>query len=256
MTGRWFSFGLALLVAGCSGAASALELRVGVAGAGTAAIHTIVEQFEASSGHRVILIPDTAQGIVRRMEADETIDVVIASSVVIDLLTAKGLLRVGSRTDLARGGIGIGMRDGAPPPDISSVEAVERLLTSGMTVAYPDPATGSASGLYVADLIRRLGLADTLRPKVRLAASGEVVSLVARREADLVLQQMSEILPVPGVTMIGPLPPEIQVTITYSSGIASAAMEPEAARAFLAFITGPASLPVLANAGLEPPQAP
>ena len=256
MAGRWVAFGFALLVTGWSGPGSALELRVGVAGAGTSAIRTIVEQFEASSGHRVVLVPDTAQGMVRRMEADETVDVVIASAVVIDLLTAKGLIRVGSRIDLARGGIGIGVPDGVASPDISSLEAVERLLTSGVTIAYPDPASGSASGLYIADLLRRLGLADTLRPKVRLAASGEVVSLVARREADLVLQQMSEILPVTGVTMVGPLPPEIQVTITYSAGIAAAAMEPEAARAFLAFITGPASLPVLANAGLEPPRQP
>lgn len=249
-------WGLALMATGWAVAADAAELRVMATGASKAVVQTIATQFEAMSGHHIVLTSDTAGGVQRRVEAGETADLIVATPAVINALAAKGLIRAGSRTDLARTGIGVGVREGAPIPDISSVEAIERLLKSAATIAYVDPASGGTSGIYFAGLIERLGLTEAMKPKLRLKAGGYVAELVANGEAEVVFHQISEILPVRGVTLVGPLPPEIQSTTTYTAGLAAVPAEDEAARAFLIFLTSPASIPVLTEAGMEPARSP
>ncbi|MGL4285157.1 MAG: molybdate ABC transporter substrate-binding protein [Phreatobacter sp.] len=256
MARRMAVWGLALMAAGWVAPAGAAELRVMATGASKAVVQTIASQFEVMSGHHIVLVSDTAGGVQRRVEAGEAADVIVATPAVINALAAKGLIRAGSRTDLARTGIGVAVREGAPIPDISSVEAIERLLKSAATIAYVDPASGGTSGIYFAGLIERLGLTEAMRPKLRLKAGGYVAELVANGEAEVVFHQISEILPVRGVTLVGPLPPEIQSITTYTVGLAAVPAEDEAARAFLIFLTSPASTPVLMEAGMEPARTP
>jgi molybdate transport system substrate-binding protein len=255
--GLWArGIGIAVLAFGWAGQAQAVDINVIAAGATKAVVQALAVQFEASSGHRVVLVTDTAGGVSRRVEQGEAADVVVATPAVIDTLVQNGKIQFGSRIDVARTRIGVAVREGAPRPDISSVEAVRKLLLSASSIAYVDPASGGSSGIYFAGLLERMGLAEAMRPKTRLKAGGYVAELVANGEAEVAFHQISEIVPVRGVTLVGPLPEEIQSTTTYSAGLAAVAHEPEAARAFMEFLASPTSVPVLMAAGMEPAKGP
>jgi molybdate transport system substrate-binding protein len=242
----------ALVIAGATlQGAHAAEVRMLAAGATKAIVEELAAQFKAKTGHVVTIASDTAGGIARRVEAGEAIDIATATAVVIDGLMAKGKLATGSRADLANSLIGIAVKEGAPKPDVSTVTALKDTLTRAATVAYVDPASGGTSGIYLAGVFDRLGLTDMLKPKLRLQAGGYVAERVARGEAEIVLHQMSEILPVKGVTIIGTLPAEIALVTTYSAGLAPNA--PEAARQFLAFMAGPEADAVIVRAGMARP---
>jgi molybdate transport system substrate-binding protein len=149
--------------------------------------------------------------------------------------------------------MGVAVKDGAKVPDISTVAAFKAALTSAASVAYTDPKSGATSGTYFDGLLDKLGIAGEVRPKAKLLAGGYVAELVAKGEAELAVHQISEIVPVKGVRLVGPLPAEIQLTTVYSGGIAAAPKELAAAIALLTYLAGPAAEPALKAQGMEKP---
>jgi molybdate transport system substrate-binding protein len=144
------------------------------------------------------------------------------------------------------------VKAGAPLPDISTVDAFKRALLAAKSVAYIDPKAGGSSGIYVAKLLERLGIAKEVNAKAVLVQGGEVASHIADGEAELGIHQISEILPVPGVTLVGPLPAAIQNFTVYAAGVATAAKDGAVARGLVQFLSGPHALPIIKAKGMEP----
>lgn len=240
----------ALMVAGS--AAQAAEIKAIVTGATKAVVVQLVGPFEKKTGHSVTLVADTAGGVAKRVEAGESFDVALATRAVIDKLVADGRLEAGSRKDIAATSIGVAVKEGAPKPDLSSVAAFQQALRNAKTIAYVDPASGGTSGIYIAAVIDKLGMTEELKPKLRLKAGGYVAELVANGEAELAIHQISELLPVKGVTIVGEIPREIQSVTVYAGGLKPAASEP--ARAFLNYLASPEAAPVLTAAGMVSPK--
>jgi molybdate transport system substrate-binding protein len=231
--------------------AAAAEVRVLTAGAMKEAILAVVPDFERATGHKVVLDNDTAGALSRRIEGGEAVDFAVITIPVIDRLIGKGKLAPG-RTDLANVGIGVAVKTGASLPDISSVDAFKRLLLAAKTVGQVDPASGGTSGIYLAGLYERLGIADQIKPKLVFVHGGTSATLVAKGEAEIAVQQISEIIAVPGVTFVGPLPKEIQNITTYSAALGANAKEPEAAKALIARLRGEEATAALRLRGMEP----
>ncbi len=232
--------------------AFAAELKVLTTGAMKTVVLTLVPQFE-SQGHKVTVDNDTAGALLRRVEGGEGFDVAVITPGAIDALIGKGKIAGGTRTDLARVGVGVVVKEGAPKPDISNVEAFKKALINAKTVAYTDPAGGGSSGIYVQGMLERLGLAEAIKPKAKLKRGGYVADLIASGEAELGLHQISEILPVKGTVLVGPLPAEIQNYTTYAVGLSAATKNADAARAFIELLRGPAAAAVLRDKGMERP---
>jgi molybdate transport system substrate-binding protein len=154
--------------------------------------------------------------------------------------------------NIARVGVGVMVKEGAPKPDVATVEAFKQAVLAAKSVAYIDPASGGSSGIYVAKLFEQLGIADQVKPKAKLKQGGHVADLIVSGEAELGIHQISEIVPVKGVTLIGPLPKEIQNYTTYAAGVASAAKDRDAALALVKFLSGPRTAEILKSKGMEP----
>ena len=184
-----------------------------------------------------------------RIRAGETFDLIIMPSNFIDELIKLGKIVAGSRVDLAKSGIGAAVRAGARRPDISSGDALRRALLAASSISY----STSASGVYLAGLFERMGIAEELRPKIKQSSPGVPVGeLIARGEAELGFQQVIEVLPVAGIEYLGPLPADIQHFTIFSGGLHIGAKEPEAAKALIKFIKAPATIPVIEKSGMEP----
>jgi len=237
----------ALLIAVAVGAgvdhAQAAEVRVLSAGAVRAIVTDLAEEFRRETGHTVALAFGTVGAIRQKLTAGESADVVIMSDVAIDEMTRQGAVIPGTRTDIARTGMGIAVREGAPKPDISTPEALTQTLRAARSLVYVDPAQGGTSGIHFAGVLERLGIAEAVKAKTRLVPGGY--------PAELVAHQISEIVPVKGVALVGPLPKDLQKITTYSAGLAARSAVPEAARAFIAFLARPAFKSRFAAAGLD-----
>jgi molybdate transport system substrate-binding protein len=233
--------------------ACAAEIKLLTAGAMRAVVVAVLADFEKQTGHKVSLDNDTAGGLSKRIDGGEAFDVAIITPAVVDDLAKKGRIVPGSRIDLAKVGMGVAIKEGAPAPDIGTVDAFKRTLLAVKSVAYIDPKAGGSSGIYFDKLLDRLGIADQVRPKAKLKAGGYVAELVANGEAEIAIHQISEIVPVKGVTLAGPLPAEIQNSTIYAGGIASAAKDGAAAKALLAFLAGSAIDPILKSKGMQKP---
>ncbi len=232
--------------------AGAAEIRVMHGGAFTQVMRGVVPRFEQESGHKVVPIRDTVGALTRKIEAGEAFDAAVLTPEAIDALIKKGKVAAGSRTDLARVGIGVVVKEGTPRPDIGSVEAFKRALLAAKSVAYIDPQAGGSSGIYLAGLFERLGVAAALKPKAVLIHGGAVAEHVAKDEAEIGIHQISEILPVKGIVLVGPLPKEIQNYTTYSAGIGANAKEAGAAMALIKALSGAAAAEVIKSKGMEP----
>jgi molybdate transport system substrate-binding protein len=216
-------------------------------------VDALVPEFEKKTGHKVSVDNATAGVLARRIGGGEAFDVAIITPKAIGVLIEQGKIAAGSRVDLAKVGMGVVVKEGAPLPDIATVEAFKRALIAAKSVAYIDPKAGGSSGIYFDGLLARLGIADEVRPKAKLKQGGHVADLVASGEAELGVHQISEILPVKGVVLVGPLPAEVQNFTTYSAALAAAARDAAAARALIAHLSGPAAVPVLKARGMERP---
>ena len=241
---------LAGALVGGAGRAEAAEIKVLGAGAVRSIVTELAQAFEKDTGHKVSLAFGTV-GVTRQRLAAEPADVVIMSDVAIDESIKQDRIVSGSRTDIARTGMGVGVRDGAPRPDIATPEAFKRTLLAAKSLTYVDPAQGATSGIHFAAILQTFGIADAMKPKTTLVPGGYPAELVAKGEVEMVVHQISEIVPVKGVTLVGPLPKAVQKVTVYSAGIAAKATAPEVARAFVAFLTAPSVRPKFAAAGLD-----
>jgi molybdate transport system substrate-binding protein len=236
-----------------TGTAGAADIKVLTAGAFKQVLVAMLPEFEKQSGHKVTIDNDTVGALVKRIGGGEAFDMLIASPAALDDLVKSGKIVAADRAVLAKVGIGVAVRESAPRPDIATVEAFKRTVTDAKSVAYIDPAAGGSSGIYLAKLFERLGLAEVVKPKARLIPGGAVAEHVAKGEAELGIHQISEILPVKGVVLVGPLPDEIQNFTVYAAGLGAAARDPAAARELIAFLSGPKAALVLGAKGMISP---
>ena len=233
-----------------AGGVEAAEIKVLSAGAVKPVVPGIGESFRQETGQTVTFTFDTV-GALRTRASAEPADVLILSDTAVDDLVRQGMIVEGTRLDIVRVGIGVGMKQGAPLPDISTTDAFKNTLLSAKSIAYMDPAKGATSGIHFATVLERLGIASQVKDKTVLWPSGASADAVASGRAELCVQQMSEILPVAGVVVVGPLPKDLQKVTIYSAGLSAKSANLEVARAFLAFLARPQFKPKFAAAGLD-----
>jgi molybdate transport system substrate-binding protein len=232
--------------------ATAAEIKVLTAGAFKQIVVALAPEFEKQTGHKLTIENDTVGALVKKIDGGEAFDVTFLSPGAIDGLIKDGKVVSGSRVNIARVGVGVMVKYGAPKPDISTVEAFRQAVLAAKSVAYIDPASGGSSGIYVAKLLDQLGIAGEVKPKAKLKQGGYVADLIVSGEAELGIHQISEIVPVKGVSLVGPLPKEIQNYTTYAAGVSSAAKDKDAAAALVKFLSGPRTGEILKSKGMEP----
>jgi molybdate transport system substrate-binding protein len=235
-----------------AGSAQAAEIHVMISGGLSAAYSALVPEFEKATGNKVITaygpsMGTTVNAIPVRLERGEPADVLILVGYALDDLVKQG--KAVSRVDLVNSKIGVAVKAGSPKPDISSADAIKRALLAAKTVAYSD----SASGVYIStEMFDKLGIAAEMKDKARKIPATPVAEIVARGEAELGFQQISELKPIPGIDIVGPLPDALQKVTVFSAGIAAVSKEPEAGKALIMFLGSPAARETLINSGLEP----
>src|SRR5437773_4282186 len=254
---RWFFTPCAAVLA-IGGTASAADVHVMISAGFYPVYSELGPAFERASGHHLITtrgpsLGDSPDAIPTRLARGETADVVILDSGSADELAKRGLVQAGSKILLARSQVGMVVRAGAAKPDIRTVEAFRRVLLAVNSIAYSD----SASGIYLSTvLFEKLGVAGQVAGKsrkVRGPPSGEpVAALVARGEAEIGFQQVSELINVPGVTFAGAIASELQPGFSFAGALTSNARQPEAGSALLRFLAAPAAAPAILKAGLTP----
>jgi molybdate transport system substrate-binding protein len=245
--------GVVMLAVAGAAPATAAEIKVLSAGAYKSVVVAIEPEFEKQSGHKLVIDNDTVGALAKRIEGGEAFDVVIVSPAAVDDLIKKGKVAGGTRQVLARVGIGVMVKEGARKPDISTVDAFKKAVLDAKSVAYIDPASGGSSGIYLASLFEKLGIANAVKPKAKLKHGGYVADLITSGEAELGIHQISEILPAKGVTLVGPLPAEIQNYTTYAAGLSAGARDAAAAKALIQALAGSMAAPVLKSKGMEGP---
>ena len=234
--------------------AQADTLKVLTAGAFKQVVVAMAPAFEARTGHRLDIQNDTAGALVKRIGAGERFDVLMLTPAALKTLAAEGRVAPDSVTLLATVDIGVAVKAGSPRPRIDTVADFKQALLDARKVAYIDPAAGGSSGIYLDGLFQRMGIADAIRAKAVLVPGGLVAEHVVTGEADLAVHQISEILPVRGAELVGPLPAGIKNSTTYAGAIASDTSHAEAARNFLAAMTGPDAAATLAAKGMTAPR--
>jgi molybdate transport system substrate-binding protein len=234
-------------------AATAAEIKVLTAGAFKPVVMALAPEFAARTGHTLKVDNDTAGALLRRIGNGEVFDVVVLTPAAVAQLTQAGKLAVGSSTPLARVAIGVAVKQGAPAPDIGSVAAFRQALLAARAVAFIDPAAGGSSGIYLAQLFERLGIAAQIAPKAVLVPGGLVAQRLVSGEADIALHQISEILAVPGAALVGPIPAEVQNYTVYAGALSTTPQDAPAAQAFLALLASERTKAVLKDKGMEAP---
>jgi len=229
--------------------AQAAEIKVLSGNGARSAIAELGMEFERASGHKVTIEFAVNPEVKERIDAGEAFDVAVLNPPVLDALIKEGKVLRATRSVIGRAGIGAAVREGAPKPDISTVEAFKRALLSMNSVAYPGEG---ASGKYFVSVVERLGIANEMKSRLRPMPAEYNVEVVASGEVDMVVVVASRIAGVNGVQFLGGIPPELQTWIGFAGGLGAKAREPEAARALLRFMTAPAAAAVLRKAGVEP----
>ena len=238
-----------------AGAVFGAEVRVMTSGGFTATYNELRPAFEQATGHKVLSAYGASQGgapdsIPSRLGRGEPADVVIMARGALDDLVKEGRVVAGSQVDLARSSIGMAVRAGAPKPDIGTVDALRKTLLAARSIAY----SASASGVYLStELFPKLGIAEQIKDKAKRIESERVGSVVARGDAEIGFQQVSELLPIAGIDFVGTLPPEVQKVTVFSAGISATSQAPDTARELIRYLASPAVAPAVIKAGLEPP---
>lgn len=234
------------------GSAAAADLKLLTAGAYKSVALELIPAFEKRTGHKVTVENATAGALQERIAGGEYFDVVVLPPLVLGPFLG-GRVVESSAKSLARVGIGVAVKQGAPLPDISSVDAFKKTLLAARAVAYIDPAAGGSSGVYLARLFEKLGIAEQLKAKSVLVSGGLVAERVVNGQADIALHQISEILGVPGAVLAGPIPLEVQHYTEYSGGVSVGSRNRAAADALLLEFADPKNLPVLRKRGMDEP---
>src|SRR5262249_40243342 len=247
----------ALLAAVVISPAIAADLKLLTAGAYKSAALELVADFEKKTGHKVTIENDTAGGpappvAARRVAAGESFDVVVMPPAAMAPLLGSKVIESSARP-LARVGIGVAIKQGAPVPDISTVEAWKKSLLAARAIAYTDPASGGTAGTYLANLFEKLGIAAELKPRTVLVKGGLAAEKLISGEAEIAMQPASELLAVPGAQLVGPIPLEVQTYILYSGAISTASPNRAAADALMLVLADPKNGPILKKRGLDAP---
>jgi molybdate transport system substrate-binding protein len=246
------ALGLALFGITAGSTARAAEIKLLCAVALQPAMVALIPDFEKSSGHKITIAYGTAGAVADRVQKGEAADIVISAGPLIDQLPAQGKVVADSRVTFAKVGVGVFVRKGAAKPDISSADAFKRSMLAAKSIAYVDPAGGGASGIYVASLLERLGIAVEMKPKTKLFPPGKgLYAGVAAGEADMGFNQISEILAQSNVEFAGPLPSAIQNYTQFAPGIVTGSSQTDAGRALVTFLSSPAAQTVLKAKGFE-----
>lgn len=224
------------------------EIRVWTSRAIATVLAEIGSEFERESGYTLIVSSDLPPAFERRVNAGEPFDLLVSGSAPVDEWIKAGRITASTRTEIARSGIGVEVRAGSPKPDISSVDAFKRALLNAKSIAY----LRVGSGIYLAGLLDRLGIADAIRSKVTRPESDIVSELVAKGEIEIGMTVITQILTTPGVDLVGPLPPEVQSYITFVAGVSARSQTPDAAAQLITFLKSPAVTAVIKTQGMEP----
>jgi molybdate transport system substrate-binding protein len=244
-----------LLLATAGARVEAAEIKALISTAMKEPFAEIAAQFEKATRHKIVAAYGPTGGLAKRISDGETADLVILGGDQTPDLLRQGKLTAGSTADIARGMIGAGVAKGAPKPDISSEAAFSAALLSAKSIAVTDPAGGGGSGIFFAKLFERIGLAQSLKSKLKLAAGGPngyAATFVVKGEADFALQPIPELMAVPGIEIVGPLPGAFQNVTTYRASIPASAKEVETAKALIKFLTAPEAAAIYKTKGLDP----
>jgi molybdate transport system substrate-binding protein len=243
----------AVMLASCVGAvavvnaAAAAEVAVSSLGPGNFVLTALIPMFEGATANKVAITYETGAAILAKVRSGAALDLAILPPQAIDDLAKEGKI-AGDRTDLFVSGVGLAVKAGAPKPDISSAEALKKTLLAAKSVAH----SKAQSGIYFLSVLQRLGIADEMKSKLVVVESGPVGAAAANGDAEIAIQQVTELMPVAGIDVVGPLPAELQTRILYSAGIPISAKQPDAAKALIKFLASPAAVPVIKAKGLEP----
>ena len=244
-----FALGTLLACVILTAHATAAEIKV-IGSPGFREAYTeLVPAFEKSTGHRVTTIWGGVNEIANRVAAGETADIVILPVAQIDDLIGKGKLVAKSRVVVAKSGVGVAVRAGAPKIDIRSGDAIKNALLAAKSISY----SNGPSGAHMADLIKKWGIADQVKAKIVIAPPDTPVGVVlARGGADIGFQQVSELLHVKGIDYLGPLPADVQEITAFAAALHSTAKTPDAAAALVKYLSAPAAAPIIKKTGMDP----
>jgi molybdate transport system substrate-binding protein len=251
---RFNSFAAAALAMAATIAASgdsrAADIKVLCSNGFQAVMAVVGPEYEKATGHKLVISYGLAAVLGRQIEAGDNFDLAILAPPQIDGLIKQNKIAADSRKVLAKSGIGVMVRTGAPKPDVSTVDAFKKALLGAKSIAFPPQGQ---SGIYLVGLIERLGLTDALKDKLKPIASGPLTGeTVAKGEAEIGITPIGELLAVNGVSLAGPLPAPVQNYIVQTAGISSSAAQGAAARDFLKFLAAPENIPVIIEKGMEP----
>src|ERR1700684_2087137 len=232
-------------------AAWAAEVKVMSTVALTPAFGELTQKYQ-SGGNQLNIVFGTIASLKKRIDAGETADVLILSRPVLDDLQTQGKIVQGSIANVGKSYVAIGVRAGAPLPDIGTVEKLKAVLLATKSVSYADPAKGGASGIYFAKVLDRLGITDQMKSKTVLVPGAEAGEMVAKGEAEMGVAQASELASVPGTQVVGPLPGDLNSEIVFAVGIGSTSTDPAAAKSLIELLTGPVGAAILKSKGMDP----
>jgi molybdate transport system substrate-binding protein len=231
--------------------ANAAEIKVLCGGGIRSVLEELGPRFERASGHKIRIKFGISAQLKKEIEGGESFDIAILTRPVPDELEKQGKITAGTLAEIARIGIGVAVRTGTPRPDISTVDGFKSALLNAKTISH---ARESQSGIYFAQLLERLGIAEAVKPKTKPSAGGAVtvVGSVAKGEAELAVSAITDILATAGVDLVGPFPPELQDFIVFAAGVGISAKEPNAAKAFINFLISPEAASIIKASGMEP----
>lgn len=250
---KWFMFtatiaGLALLTDDMT-AARAADITILASNGVKAAVVELVPQFEKETGHKLNFTWGASNLLAKQAEGGEAFDVVIVTPALIKGLIKQGKVVDGSAVDLARVGLGAAVKQGAPKPDISTVDAFKKTLLNAKAIAY---TTAGQSGLHFISVAEKLGIAEQVKAKGKTVAAGAAAEFIAKGEADTAVQLIPELASVSGVEVVGPFPAELQSYIVLTGGVGTNAKDKMAAQALIKYLTTPTAISVIKAKGMEP----
>jgi molybdate transport system substrate-binding protein len=228
---------------------SAAEIALLSSTAMRESLEDLVPAFEKASGHKVTITFKSGVDVTAALRAGEYADLAVSTDTALDELVKEGKIAAGSRVDFARPRVGVAVRQGAPKPDVSTADGLRKALLAAKSIGY----SKGPSGIHLEGVMKRLGILDQVKPKLIQPALGvRVGAMVARGEAEIGVQQINELLPIPGIDFVGPLPNELQPVLVYSLAVPATAKDRSAAAALAKYLTSEAALPVFKKLGLDP----
>ena len=235
------------------GFASAAEIKVYSTVGVKSVLEELIPKFEKASGHKLVMTWSTAALLAKRIEAGEQADALILIKSNVAALLKDGKIATGTDTLFAQSIFAVGVKAGAPKPDISSADALRKTLLASKAISYSDPATGGASGVYIAKQIERLGITEQMKGKTKHPPSGGLSgTLLISGDADIAINSKPELLSVPGVEVVGPLPGDMAFTVVYSAAVQFGAAQADAAKTLVKFLMSPEAQAVFKAKGFDP----